>query len=81
MKKIIDKIEGLLVIMGIILITLVIVFIPTELYLFARVTLQPEGFWQELILTGIALYFLLGIQFILIIIGAIFLFEVFSKTK
>ena len=75
MKNIIDKIEGLLVIV----VTLIIVFIPTELYLFARVTLQPEGFWQEPILTGIALYFLLGIQFVLIIIGAIFLFDVFSK--
>lgn len=80
MKTIINKIEGFLLIMGIILITLVIVFIPTELYVLARVTIQPEGFWQELILTGIALYFLLGIQFVLIVIGAIFLFEVFFKN-
>ena len=76
MKKIIDKIEGLLVIV----VTLIIIFIPTELYVLSRVILQPEGFWQELILTGIALYFLLRIQFVLIVIGAIFLFEVFFKN-
>lgn len=79
MKNFINKISKFLFIVGFILLTLVIIFIPTELYLLIRIIVQPEGFWQELILTGIGLYFLLGIQFILLIIGVVFLFAILSK--
>ena len=71
-----NKIINFFVKTGIILICLIIMFIPTELYILARILFQPSGFWQELILTGIALYFLMGIQIIMIIIGLVILFNV-----
>lgn len=53
------------------LIILVIVFIPTFLYLIARFILSPEGFVQEVLVFGIGLWFLGSIQILLLILGAI----------
>jgi hypothetical protein len=40
--------------------------IPTLLYLTANTLLAPEGFWQNLLLAGVGLWFLGGIQLLLI---------------
>lgn len=42
--------------------------IPTWLYLLARWFLEPHGFFQELLLFGLGLYVLAGIQFFLFLL-------------
>ena len=79
MKSIIDKISTFMTNIGIILLVFGIVFIPTESYIFIRYVFQPEGFWQEIILASIGLYFLIGIQILLVIIGIVFLIDLFFK--
>lgn len=41
--------------------------IPLWIYLLADAVLSPEGFWQNLVLMGVGLYFLWFVQAILII--------------
>jgi len=49
-----------------------ICFIPLWIYLLARALLESQGFWQNLILTGIAAYLLGAAQFFLLL-GLVFL--------
>ena len=48
------------------IIGIAVALIPFWLYLLARFTLAPEGFWQQAILLGVGVYFLGFIQFLLI---------------
>lgn len=41
--------------------------IPSWLYLLMSSALNPEGFWQNLVMVGVGLYVLGGFQFILLI--------------
>ena len=50
--------------------------IPTWIYLLASSLLSPTGFWQRLVMMGLGLYFLGGVQIILGIILLIVLFKV-----
>ena len=50
------------------LIASVVAFIPLWLILLGRWLLEPEGFWQKLVLYGLGFYFLGFIQFILAIV-------------
>jgi hypothetical protein len=52
--------------------------IPTWLYLIASGMLNPEGFWQKLVVMGLGLYVLGGIQFFLVIGLLIWLFTVWT---
>ena len=46
---------------------------PTWLYLIVRSLLEPHGFWQELVLGVVGVYFLVAFQilFVFIFLGAI----------
>lgn len=52
----------------------VIGFMPVELYLLVKYFLSPEGFWQNLVLLGIGVWFLGVIQAILFILWVLLLF-------
>jgi len=43
----------------------IITFIPTWFYLFVKNSLNPQGFWAELVVLGMGIYFLGGIQLLL----------------
>ena len=51
-------------------------FFPTGLYFLARYAFSPEGFWQNLILAGGALFFLGFLQLILVILMLVWLYHV-----
>ena len=53
--------------LGVSLLSIAIAFIPLWIFLGIRSAASPKGFWQNLALGGVALYFLGGIQFLLII--------------
>jgi len=44
---------------------LVVTLIPTWLFLLIRYFTDPNGFWQNLVLVGLGMWFLGGIQIIL----------------
>jgi len=71
------KITNFLIKIGFALLTIGLTFIPTWIYLLTRTLFQPEGFWQELILMGLGLYFLMGIQLILIVVCFVILVKIF----
>ncbi len=52
--------------------------IPTWFYLAASSMLSPEGFWQKLVVFGLGLYVLGGIQLILVIVLIAWLLAVWS---
>ena len=45
----------------------VVALIPTGLYLLAKALLTPEGFWQNLLLLGVGIWALGGLQIILLV--------------
>ena len=49
---------------------------PNGLYFLARYAFSPEGFWQNLILAGGALFFLGFLQIILVILTLVWLYHV-----
>lgn len=48
---------------------LVLTFIPTWIFLGVRYFASPEGFWQNLAVAGIGLWFLGGAQMVFLICG------------
>ena len=46
----------------------VVALIPTWFYILAKVLLAPQGFWQNFLLLGVGLFFLGGLQLVLVII-------------
>jgi len=52
---------------GLSLIGIIVALIPTLIYLWTRVLISPEGFWQELMLLAISVLFLGGIQLLFIV--------------
>ncbi|MEK7089756.1 MAG: hypothetical protein AAB920_02980 [Patescibacteria group bacterium] len=59
------------------LLALVIALIPTELFFLVRHFLSPHGFWQELILGVVGLWFLGSLQFIFLVIFLFFCISFF----
>ena len=55
------------------LIALVLALIPTWLWLFAYKLFSPEGFWQNLVLFGVGVWLLGGLQIFLLIFWVIFI--------
>lgn len=53
------------------LVALVFALIPMWVYLFATSMMNPEGFWQQLVMAGLALWFLGGLQVALLILWII----------
>jgi hypothetical protein len=58
------------------LVGVLIAGIPTWLYLIMSSLLDPEGFWQKLVVMGLGLYVLGGIQFFLGIALLVWLYHV-----
>lgn len=58
------------------LIVIMIALIPTWLYLLARYVFNPDNALVEILLFGVALYFLGFLQFILIILALLMIMEV-----
>ncbi|MBI4091009.1 MAG: hypothetical protein HY422_03215 [Candidatus Komeilibacteria bacterium] len=57
-----------------------IALIPFWIYLGIRVLLQPEGFWQNLVLTGIGVWLMGGIQASLFIVLLVVLYFLWAKN-
>lgn len=53
------------------LVVAILVFMPTEFWLFMKLMLNPNGFWQKLLFIGAGFYFLGGIQIVMLVLGAI----------
>lgn len=58
----------------------IVVLIPTWIFLLAKSLLNPEGFWQTLVMYGLGFYLLAGIQFILLIVGFFLVCMVWAAT-
>lgn len=56
------------------LIVFLIALTPLWIFIASRSLFQPTGFWQNLILAGVGLYFLGGVQLALIIIALLITF-------
>ena len=61
------------------LILSVICLLPFWLYLLIKLIFAPEGFWQNIFLVGIGVYFLGAIQLALLAILAALLFAIWKK--
>ncbi len=61
------------------LILFVICLLPFWLYLLIKLIFAPEGFWQNIFLVGIGVYFLGAIQLALLAILAALLFAIWKK--
>ncbi|KPJ85444.1 hypothetical protein AMJ57_03060 [Parcubacteria bacterium SG8_24] len=63
---------------GISLLATLIALIPTWLYILARLLLEPDGFWQEVVVLGLGVWVLGGIQIMLLIFLIYFLVSMWS---
>ncbi len=52
---------------GISLISVVVAGVPTWIWLLARTLLEPEGFWQEVVVLGLGVWVLGGLQILALI--------------
>ncbi len=57
---------------------LALCLIPTWIYLLARLVLDPHGFWQKLVVLGLGVWFLGGLQIILIVLFFFLLAAIWS---
>lgn len=60
------------------LVVVALALIPTWLFLYASNALNPTDFWQKVVVYGVGLYLLFGVQFVLgigAIMGLIFLWN------
>ncbi len=62
------------------LIVMAIAAIPLWFYLILQHFLQPEGFWQKLILVGAGFYFLGFLQLIFLIVGVVLVFVLWTEA-
>ena len=58
-----------------IVITLAIALLPVWIYMLIKFFLSPEGFWQNALILGIAIWFLGCIQIVLFILWVIFVLK------
>jgi len=49
--------------------------IPTYFFLFLRSVLNPEGFWQKFLVYGVGMWFIGGLQLVLLIIAIVLVFK------
>jgi hypothetical protein len=64
-----------------ILMIFILMFVPTEFFLIIKYILEPVGFWQNLILYGIGVYFLFTIQIVCLLFGLFGLCVIKSKER
>lgn len=61
------------------LLAFVFCFIPTWIYLLVDALFEPNGFWQNIVLFGIGLYFLGALQLILFILFIVLIVHIISE--
>ena len=49
--------------------------IPTYFLLFLKGILSPEGFWQKFLVYGVGIWFIGGLQLVLLIIAIVLVFK------
>lgn len=59
--------------------SLVAAFIPLWIFLFFRFLLQPNGFWQNLLIYGLGIYLLGFFQIFLLLMELIVLLKIWNK--
>ena len=64
---------------GVTLISLVVALIPLWIFIGGKSLLSPEGFFQNFFVFGIGIWFLGGIQLLLLIICFVWMFIVWTK--
>jgi len=52
---------------------------PAWLYLFADSLLDPNGFWQNLVLVGFGVWFLLGAQILFLLVFIVLLIPIWAS--
>ena len=60
-------------------VAVIVVLLPTWIYLLARLVISPDSPVTDILLFGVALYFLGGLQIFLGIIGLVFLYAVWNS--
>ena len=63
------------------LIVFAIATIPFDLFLLARLFFQPEGFWQNIALTGLGIAVLGGLQVLFLILFLIITVTIWKKRQ
>jgi hypothetical protein len=61
------------------LLVLILCLIPTWIYLLADTLFEPNGFWQNLVLFGIGLYFLGALQLVLFFLFIVLLIGIINS--
>ncbi len=64
-----------------VLVSLALAFIPTWVFLAIRSMLEPDGFWQQLVVYGIGVWFMGGLQVILLIGWAMVWITIWAGPK
>ncbi len=59
---------------------LVLMFLPSELWLILRYFLSPEGFWQNFVVFGLGVWILGGFQFVGLILGGVSLYAIWKEV-
>ena len=55
--------------------------IPTWMFLIAKHSLHPQGFWQNIAVYGLGFYFLCGLQFFFLIFAIILIVIVWMASN
>ena len=63
---------------GITLVSLLVAGIPAWIWLLAHTLLEPDGFWQEIVVLGLGVWVLGGLQIIFLIVLLAWLIAVWS---
>ncbi len=50
------------------LLAVLVALIPLWIFLLARLLFQPEGFWQNLVLTGLGIWLMGAIQLVFLVV-------------
>lgn len=63
---------------GVTLLALAAALFPVWLYLIAKNAFDPQGFWQEFFLFGVGVWFLGGLQILLLIVFGVFALKLWA---
>ncbi|MEK7522401.1 MAG: hypothetical protein AAB569_02400 [Patescibacteria group bacterium] len=70
-----DKLFSFVENLVLIVITLAVALLPVWIFLLIKYFLSPEGFWQNVLLLGVSLWFLGFIQLVLLIFWTFFILK------
>ena len=61
--------------------TIIMAFIPTYLFIFFKEALNPNGFWQRIVVYALGAWVLGGIQLVLVLIAGYLIYEYWHEKK